>query len=208
MMSPTDRHPDATNTPQRTTSLNQAPRRPAHSPVEPAAPARRDQLVGGNIEQRVRAVPARSGPRSAAELCPLLWRGLHVASGPIDMRRSPGRGAFAVAETVSRLHRCWVRHGDHVRVFGRAVRQRITGIGPPLRSAPIAGPLARLWPPRTRPRLSFCAPWHALPRVARTVVFRCRVHRLIGATAAWSGGGRFAHHQTAAQASCLPDMRH
>jgi hypothetical protein len=29
MMSPTDRHPDATNTPQRTTSLNQA--RPGYS---------------------------------------------------------------------------------------------------------------------------------------------------------------------------------
>jgi hypothetical protein len=40
MMSPTDRHPDATNTPQRTTSLNQArrslPPRQTHPAVEPA----------------------------------------------------------------------------------------------------------------------------------------------------------------------------
>ena len=58
MMSPTDRHPDATNTPQRTTSLNQARVARTASPAVRARP--RAFVAAGGYERRVASLYCRS----------------------------------------------------------------------------------------------------------------------------------------------------
>jgi hypothetical protein len=82
------------------------------------------RLTAGDIEQRIRAVPARVDRRRGRDYRRAICSSRAVTGRPLGHAdRSSSRGALAVAEAVSRLDRCWVPRGDHER----GVRQRIAG---------------------------------------------------------------------------------